>query len=196
MDMRTANNIKNEIFRGSIMKELSLNILDIAQNSVKAGAKNISIRIAEDKADDTLTISITDDGCGMDEETLRKVTDPFYTTRTTRKVGLGIPFFNLEAKQTGGDFKITSQVGKGTKVTASFKPSSVDMTPLGDIISTILTLIQGSPDIDFLFRHTAARLDVELDTKQLREVLGDDVALSSPEVLEWIKNYLNEAYGN
>lgn len=178
------------------MKELSLNILDIAQNSVKAGAKNIGVRITEDRVSDTLTITITDDGCGMDEETLRRVTDPFYTTRTTRKVGLGIPFFSLQAKQTGGDFNITSQKGRGTEVTASFKPSSVDMTPLGDIISTVLTLIQGSPDIDFLFRHTAPDLQVELDTKQLREVLGEEVPLYSPEVLEWIKSYLNEAYGN
>ena len=139
------------------MKELSLNILDIVENSTKAKAELVKIEIFE--SDELLSITITDDGTGMDEETLRSVTDPFYTTRTTRKVGMGIPLFRLAAQQTGGEFSIGSthvDVDKrnhGTEVHALFNKTHIDFTPLGDIISTITTLIQGHPNVDFLFNH-------------------------------------------
>ena len=136
------------------MKEISLNILDIADNSVKAGATLTEIYV--DEAGDKLTLTIKDDGCGMNEETVKSVTDPFYTTRKTRKVGLGIPLLKLACEQTGGWLSITSSVDEdthGTTVTAVFFKNHIDFTPLGDVISSIVTLIQGHPDTDFLFRH-------------------------------------------
>ena len=137
------------------MKELSLNILDIAMNSVKAGAQHLAIELAE--ADNELTITIRDDGCGMSEEVVRRLSDPFYTTRTTRKVGMGVPFYLLAAEQTGGRVHIDSVPAPdprhGTVVTAVFRTDHIDFTPLGDIISTVTTLIHGYPDIDLTFIH-------------------------------------------
>ena len=179
------------------MKELSLNILDVAENSVKAGATLTQILLTEDG--DTLTLEIVDDGCGMDEDTVRSVTDPFYTTRTTRKVGMGIPLLKLAAEQTEGSLTIESVTEEadpenhGTHVTATFDMGHIDFTPLGDVSSSILTLIQGHPDTDFLFRHEKNGSSVELDTRQLREVL-EDVPLNSYDVLEWIGAYLCEQY--
>ena len=175
------------------MKELSLNILDVAENSVKAGATFTEIRINE--TDNELVISIKDDGCGMSEETLRSVTNPFYTTRTTRKVGLGIPFFKLAAEQTGGRLEIASDTGEfhGTTVTAYFYKNHLDFTPLGDVTSSIITLIQGHPDVNFLFVHTTGDKEIRLDTRELRSVL-EGVPLDTYEVLAWIKSYLEEQY--
>lgn len=179
------------------MKELSLNILDIAKNSVKARAKNILIKLAE--TDETLTLTIQDDGCGMSKETVENVMNPFYTTRTTRKVGLGVPLLKLAAEQTGGGIKIQSVSEKddpenhGTAVTAEFYKNHLDFTPLGDVISTVTALIQGSPDIEWQFVHQTNGGSVELDTKELRAVLGD-VPLDTYEVIKWIEDYLKEGY--
>ena len=176
------------------MKEISLNILDIAENSVKAGAKLTEITV--DENNEMLTVTITDDGCGMDEETLQSVTDPFYTTRTTRNVGLGIPLLKMEAEQTGGSFSISSSIGEedhGTKVCAAFFKNHLDFTPLGDVISSVTTLIQGHPDIDFSFSHRIKEKEVSLDTRQIREIL-EDVPLNSYEVIKWIEEYLKEQY--
>ena len=178
------------------MKELSLNVLDIAMNSVKAGSTLISIGIEEN--DTEMVITITDNGCGMDEDMLKRVTDPFCTSRTTRKVGLGIPFYKLAAEQTGGTLEIVSKVREkdgdisGTKVTASFMKNHIDCLPLGDIISTICTLIQGSPDIDFEFSHKYNN-EVYLSTAEMRQILGD-IPLNSPDVLVWVREFLNEQY--
>ena len=175
------------------MKELSLNILDITENSVKAGATLTEISITEEE--DSLVITIKDDGCGMSEDTVRSVTDPFYTTRTTRKVGLGIPLFKLAAEQTGGHLEIISTTGEshGTTVTAYFNKNHLDFTPLGDVISSIITLIQGHPDTDFLFSHRIGDKEILLDTRELRAVL-EDVPLNTYEVLEWIRENLEEQY--
>lgn len=179
------------------MKELSLNILDIAENSLKAGASLTEIRLVE--TDDALTISISDNGTGMTKEVLQTVRNPFYTTRTTRKVGMGIPLFKMAAEQTGGELKISSKhIGEypdnhGTVVTASFNKNHIDYTPLGDVVSTVITLIQGHPDSDFMFIHLLPDKEVSLDTRQLREVLGD-VSLGTYEVISWIREYLLEQY--
>ena len=178
------------------MKELSLNILDLTQNSITASAKNIKIEIVEKNDEKTMLIRISDDGAGMSEETLKKVTDPFYTSRTTRKVGLGIPLFKMQAEMTGGSFEIASKTGEGTVLCAIFKTDSLDFIPLGDIISTLCVLISGSPEIDFNFSHIVDDNNIELDTVQLKEVLGQDVSLAEPEVIEWIKGYLKENYGD
>ena len=176
------------------MKEISLNILDITENSVKAGATLTEIYV--DEVGDTLTLTIKDDGCGMTEETVKSVTDPFYTTRTTRKVGLGIPLLKLACEQTGGSLSIISSVDDdthGTTVTAVFFKNHIDFTPLGDVISSIVTLIQGHPNTDFLFRHSTERGTVELDTREIRAVL-DDVPLDTYEVILWIRDNLEEQY--
>ena len=176
------------------MKEISLNILDIAENSVKAGATLTEIVL--DETDETVSLIIKDDGCGMKEETVKEVIDPFYTTRTTRKVGLGIPLLKLACEQTGGSFHITSSTAKdthGTTVTAIFNKNHIDFTPLGDVVSSITTLIQGHPDTDFLFEHKKKNGEVKLDTRALREIL-EDVPLNSYEVIKWVEEYLNEQY--
>ena len=151
------------------MRELSLNVMDIVQNSVRAGASLITVQVAESKKHDTLTITITDNGCGMSAEQVKSVIDPFFTTRTTRKVGLGVPLFKMEAEMTGGSFQIDSEEGKGTKVTAVFRPSHVDMIPLGDIASVIHLLITCNPELDFLFTHSVEEKEITLDTRTLRE---------------------------
>lgn len=179
------------------MKELSLNILDIAENSVKAGAALTEITVEE--TDDMLTVTISDNGCGMTEETLKTVTNPFYTTRTTRKVGMGLPLLKLEAEQTGGSVTVVSRHkdeypdSHGTVVTAVFHKNHIDFTPLGDVKSSIVTLIQGHPDTDFLFVHNMPQGAARLDTRELREVLGD-VPLNTYEVIKWIEEFLNEQY--
>ena len=179
------------------MKELSLNILDITENSVKAKATLTEISI--DETEEKLILTIKDDGCGMTEETLKTVTDPFYTTRTTRKVGMGIPLLKLEAELTGGGLEITSKhiseypEEHGTVVTATFYKNHIDYTPLGDVVASITTLIQGHPDTDFLFTHKTDKFEVSLDTRELRIVL-EDVPLNTYEVIKWIEENLNEQY--
>lgn len=173
------------------MRELSLNVMDVAQNSVRAQASLVYITVTESDKEDNLTISIRDNGCGMTDEQVQQVIDPFFTTRTTRKVGLGVPLFKLSAEQTGGSFDITSKVGEGTVTTASYVKSSVDMTPLGDINDTVKILIQCNPDIDFVFTHSTDLSSFTLDTRELREILAG-VPLDTPDVLEWIAQFLEE----
>ena len=182
------------------MKELSLNILDIAQNSIAAHAGHIGIALIED-GNGILTMTVCDDGCGMSPETLRRVTDPFCTTRTTRKVGMGIPLLRLAAEQTGGSLAIESTsedddpIGHGTVLRATFDTRHIDMTPLGDVVPTLTALIQGHPEIDYVFEHDTPRFRVHLDTRELRAVLGG-VSLDNIEVLHWIGDYLREQYGD
>jgi signal transduction histidine kinase len=179
------------------MKDLSLNLLDIAENSVKAGASLTQLLITEQ--DGVLTFRVVDDGCGMTEEVLRGVTDPFYTTRTTRKVGLGLPLLRMAAEQTGGTMTVESRHkdaypdSHGTVVTAVFHTDHIDCPPVGDLVATVTTLIQGHPDTDFYFRHTTDTVQVELDTRQLRDILGE-VSLAEYEVLQCITGFLREQY--
>ena len=173
------------------MRDLSLNVMDVAQNSVRAEADLVTVKVEESDKDDFLTITIADNGCGMTQEQVQQVIDPFFTTRTTRKVGLGVPLFKLSAEQTGGSFDIQSEKGVGTTTTATYVKSHVDMTPLGDINDTMKILIQCNPEIDFIFIHSTDNGSFTLDTRELREVLGD-VSLDTPDVLEWIADYLEE----
>ena len=174
-----------------MMPELSLNILDVTQNSVTAGANLIKINISASTADDRLTISISDNGCGMTEEQVKNVTDPFFTSRTTRKVGLGIPFFKMAAELTGGGFRIESKVGEGTTTTAVFGLSSIDRMPLGDLPGTMTALIGPSPEIDFVLTMDFDGKGFVMDTRQFREILGG-ISLSEPEVLTYIRDYVKE----
>ncbi len=180
------------------MKELSLNVLDIAKNSVKAGATLIAITLIEEGG--WLTLTIADNGCGMTPEVVEAVSNPFYTTRTTRKVGMGIPLLTLAAEQTGGSVTITSRHASiapddhGTEVVARFDTRHIDCTPLGDLPATIQTLIMGSPEIDFAFLHRTESRTVALDTREMRAILGEAVPLDTFEVLEWILESLREQY--
>ena len=178
------------------MKELSLNILDVAKNSVSAGAKNIKISLLTDE-NGWLTLTIEDDGCGMSDQMVKTVTDPFCTTRTTRKVGMGLPLLKLSAEQTGGALTLESSIdaqAHGTKLAATFNTRSIDFTPIGDIVSTVCILIAGSPEIDFIFSDVSEKGEVMLRTSEIREALGGDISLAEPEVQAWIKEYLKEQY--
>lgn len=179
------------------MKELSLYILDITMNSVRAGASDIGITLTE--KDHVLDMYITDNGCGMTKEQVDKLSNPFFTTRTTRKVGLGVPFLRMLAEMTGGSVSIKSVPESesdehGTEVHAVFHTDHIDFVPLGNIVETVITLIQGSPDVDFVFLHETEGGQVRLSVPEIRQILGEEVPLSSFEVLDWIKGYLTEQY--
>lgn len=178
------------------MKELSLNILDIAKNSVSAKADTIRIALIE--TDDNLIMEISDNGCGMKKDFLKTVSNPFSTTRTTRKVGMGIPLLKLAAEQCKGTFSIESvheseSVNHGTVIKAEFNKKHIDYTPLGDIVSTVVTLIQGNSEIRWIFTHEKNGKEIKLDTDELKAVLGD-VPVNNTEVLLWIKEYLIQMY--
>ncbi len=174
-----------------MMTEISLNILDVAENSVKAKASLITIDVSVSFSENLLTVVIGDNGSGMNEEQVKSVVDPFYTTRTTRKVGLGVPFFKSAAELTGGSFSISSKLGEGTTVSASFVLDSVDRMPLGDICATIHTLVTMHEEIDFLFTYKVEGEGFSLDTREFREILGD-ISFKSPEVSSYIRDFLKE----
>lgn len=173
------------------MTEISLNILDIAENSIRAEASLIHIEVLADIKGDTLTVGIKDNGKGMTKEQVANCMDPFFTTRTTRKVGLGIPFFRMAAIATEGEFVISSEVGTGTDVKAVFRLSHIDRMPLGDINSTIYTLIAFNTNIEFIFSYSYDERQFILDTREFKEILNG-VPLDSPEVLKYLKEYLDE----
>ena len=178
------------------MEEFSLYVLDITMNSVRAGATEIGVSLEE--KDGMLTFTVTDNGCGMKREQVEKLCDPFFTTRKTRRVGLGIPFLTMLAEMTGGFVKITSvsetvSDDHGTTIEARFGKNHIDFVPLGDIIETVKTLIQGSPEVNFTFIHEKESGEVRLSCAELREILGD-ISLAEPEILTWIGENLREQY--
>lgn len=168
------------------MEDLSLHILDIAENSISAGANRIEIRILEDIKKDFFSMEIKDNGKGMSQEVLEKVTDPFFTTRTTRKVGMGLSLLSQSAKEAGGDLSIISNEGKGTTVYTYFKHSHIDRKPLGNIVDTLIVLIFGNPNIDFFYGHKRNNNTYFIDTKEIKLGLGG-VPISSSVVIEIIK---------
>ena len=173
------------------MKELSLHILDLVQNSLRAEATCIPISVKDSVSQDVLEITIEDDGHGMDAALLAKVTEPFTTTRTTRQMGMGIPLFQMAVEQTGGTFHIESTPGQGTTLRAAFVRSHIDTPPLGDMVETLITLVQGTPDVDFLYRYETDTQSFQFDTREIREIL-EDVPLNEPDVLLWIRGHLEE----
>ena len=180
------------------MEEFSLYVLDIVMNSVRAGADKIDVTLIEDGG--KLIFSVGDNGCGMTKDQLDRLTDPFFTTRKTRGVGLGVPFLKMLAEGTGGSLSVESTPasespdGHGTTLTATFGADHIDFIPMGDVAETFVTLIQGNPDVDFTFVHKKEGGEVRLSCAELRAVLGDGISLSDFEVLEWIRGYLAEAY--
>ncbi|HHU92194.1 MAG TPA: ATP-binding protein [Halanaerobiaceae bacterium] len=180
------------------MRELSLHILDIVQNSISATASLINIYINENLEGDLLTIKIRDNGRGIPEEQLLHITDPFYTTRTTREVGLGLSLFRQTARRSGGGLEIKSQIGAGTEVTAFFAHSHIDRPPMGDIKGTLLTLIALNPDLDFTYQHLYRDREFFLDTRVIKEEL-EGIEINQQAVLDWlgefIKKGLEDLYG-
>jgi len=173
------------------MRELSLHILDIAENSIRAGAKNVAITITEDPAQDLLCIEVDDDGCGMSEEDQRLALDPFYTTKTVRRVGLGLPLLAQAAQRAGGTFRLLSTKGKGTRVTATFGLSHIDRQPLGDMVGTMVSLIAGNPEADFVYTHAYGGRHFTLDTREIRANI-DEVPINHPDILHFIREHIEE----
>ncbi|MGI6021267.1 MAG: ATP-binding protein [Lachnospiraceae bacterium] len=174
-----------------MMPEIAMSILDVAENSTRAEASLVRIEIDINTASDRMKLIIADDGCGMTQEQVERVTDPFFTTRTTRKVGLGVPFLKQACEAANGEFTIDSKKGEGTEVTAVFEYSNIDRMPIGDLCGTIQQLIVYHPEIDFLFRYSYDGNEFVLDTRQMREILGG-IPLDLPEVAAYILDYLEE----
>ena len=173
------------------MLELALHVLDIAENSSRARSSLIEITIVEDLERDIFSLEIKDNGQGMDAQTMEKALDPFYTTKKVRRIGLGLPMLKQAANTAQGRFSLQSQVGKGTVVHAEFKHSHIDRQPLGDIAGVITMLILGNPDIDIIYTHRKDGNTYILDTRELREGLGD-VPLNNMEVLNLIRDNIKE----
>ena len=167
-----------------------MHILDVAENSIRAEATLVEITVSVQPDEDRLTVLIKDNGCGMDAEQLRHVQDPFFTTRTTRKIGLGVPFFKQAAESTGGTFRIESEKGKGTTVEAVFTLSHIDRMPLGDITATVHTLIVFNERTDFLYTYRYKDRQFILDTRQMRKIVGEEVSFAEREISVFIKEYL------
>lgn len=173
------------------MEDLSLHILDIAENSINAGAKNIKIRIIENTKKDILRIEIIDNGKGMEPETKNKATDPFYTSRTTRKVGLGLPMLREAAEAANGQVEIDSRLGLGTIVTANFQRSHIDRKPIGNIAETLVALIAGNPNTEITYIEKSNSKKFIFDSSEIKNRIKDG-QINSPDVLIFIKKYIND----
>ncbi len=173
------------------MKTLALNILDIVQNSVRAASDLIVIETDESAATDCYVITITDNGSGIPENILANITDPFVTTRTKRRFGLGLSLLKYHAELTGGGLEISSIKGKGTKVTARFSYSHIDRQPMGDIAGVIIILVAANPHIDFSYRHRTDKGEYLFSTREAREVLGEN-ELNDRSLLTDLRQMINE----
>ena len=173
------------------MRDLSMHVLDIVQNSIKAGAKLIVVSFVRN-AEGILTFTVKDDGCGMSPEFLARVTDPFTTTRTTRRVGLGIPMLKQSAEAAGGAFSLESELGKGTVISASFDLRNIDCIPMGELCDSLFTLVLLNPDTpEFVFTAQSPEAEAEFDTRIVRQALGG-ISLNEPDVSAWIKESIDE----
>ena len=178
------------------MNELSLYILDITQNSITADSKNVHLTITRSIKQNLLIIEIVDDGRGMDEETVKKVVDPFFTTRTTRKVGLGIPLFKELCELCEGNLTIDSKVGVGTLIKATFKLDSIDLPPLGNLVDTLYILITNPQNVEIYYREVVEEIDgaireFSFSTVEMKEAL-DGMSLNEPFVMEWFKDFVRD----
>ena len=149
------------------MEDLSLHVLDIAENAVAAGARRVDIRVTEDEKKDVLTIEIEDDGKGMSQQELEAATDPFFTTKRGKRVGLGLALFSQAAAESEGKLEITSEPGRGAVVKATFKRSHIDRKPLGDMSQTLTALIAGHPGVRFTYAYRKGKTESRLDTAEM-----------------------------
>ncbi len=177
------------------MRELSLHILDLVQNSLEAGANIIKLEIIEDLSADVLLIRVADNGRGMDEKLRQLVIDPFVTTRMTRRVGLGLPLMEMSTKRCDGYLKIESTPGQGTIIEASYRHHHLDRPPLGDIVETIKTILVANPTLDFLYRHTVNDRIFSISSRELADIL-DGVSITQPDILIWLHKYLSDHIAN
>ena len=173
------------------MEDLSLHILDLVENAIAAKAKKIEISIQEDPEEDCLVIEIKDDGMGMDQEVSQKATDPFFTTRSSRRVGLGLSLMAQAARDAGGGLRIESELEKGTKVVTTFQYHHIDRKPLGDMMETMTTLLLGHPELEISYIHQKDGRSYELSSQMLRERFKNQ-SLSHPEVIQWLRKHLKE----
>ncbi len=173
------------------MKDIALHILDVANNSVSARATLVEIVVDEQPVENTFTLIIKDNGKGMSPEIVEKVTDPFYTTRTTRKVGMGVPLLKQNAEQTGGYLAIESIEGKGTTLKAVFQHNNIDRPPLGDIAGVMTILITGNPKIDFLCTLKIQNKTITFDTREIKEAL-EGVSINNPQIVKYLKEMFEE----
>jgi hypothetical protein len=172
------------------MEELALHILDLVQNSIEANATLVEIILREDTQANTLTLEIRDNGRGMDEQQVAQVGDPFFTTRTTRKVGLGIPLLKVAAEQAGGWLEIYSAKGRGTTVRASFSHDHIDRAPIGNMADTLVALFSTHQTLDITYCHELNGESFCLDSRELREICGD--SLGHPKIIQWLREYVAE----
>ncbi|MBS3818230.1 ATP-binding protein [bacterium] len=177
------------------MEDLSLHILDVAENSIRAQAKKITIKIQENRSKDLLSLDICDNGEGMDQKTLQKAVDPFFSTQKSRRFGLGLSLLSQAAQMANGHFSIQSQPGKGTKLRATFQISHLDTKPLGNIPETLTTLMMGHPEVDFQYEHKINHSKYSLDTQNIKSQLKE-IPLNSPKVLNKIKKNIKEELDN
>jgi anti-sigma regulatory factor (Ser/Thr protein kinase) len=173
------------------MKNLSLHIMDILQNSIRAGASEITLNIEENMAENTYRITFTDNGCGMDEAMVERVVDPFFTTRTVRKVGLGLPLLKQNCEQTGGSLRIVSKVGEGTQVEAVFTHNHIDRPATGDIAGTVVLTASSHPDIRFIYHHQKDGQPYTFDTEEVKEAL-DGLSIQQPEIIRYLREMIEE----
>jgi len=171
------------------MEDISLHILDVAENGIRAGARLLKITITEDMQNDLLTITIQDNGRGMEPDFLKSVLDPFVTTRTTRTVGLGLSLFQQSAREAEGDLVVESGLGVGTTVKVRMRHGHIDRKPMGNMAETMLSLIEGNPEVDFVYTHTKNGREYVLDTRSIREEL-EEISMNSPAVIDIIKQDL------
>ena len=174
------------------MREISLHIMDIIENGLDAEASLIELSIVEERKEKVLRIMIKDNGRGIPDSMLEQITDPFVTTRTTRRVGLGLSLFKESAKRCGGEFDISSKQGEGTVVRASFRTDHMDTPPLGDMAGSLTSLIMTHPEVDFVYTHEADGNEFELDTRQIKKEL-DDVPIYHPEVMTYLARSIRES---
>ena len=173
------------------MEDLSLHILDIVENAISAKAKIIEILVMEEPGEDRLTIEIRDDGIGMDEEVSQKAVDPFFTTRSSRKVGLGLSLMAQAAQEAGGSLRIESTLGKGTRVIATFQYHHIDRKPLGSMVETMMTLLLGNPELEIFYTHQKEGKSYVLSSSWLKNRFKDR-SLIDPEIIQWVKTHLKE----
>jgi hypothetical protein len=172
------------------LRELSLHLIDVAENGIAAGADLITIKVSEREKDNLMEITIADNGRGIPSDLLEKVADPFFTTKTTRRIGLGLSLFKEASARCEGEFHITSEEGKGAEVSASFRLDHIDLAPAGDIAGSISCLIMGNPGVDFLYVHEINGDSFSIDTRDIRKELGG-VPINTPEIIRWIINTIN-----
>jgi hypothetical protein len=171
------------------LREISLHIIDIAENGIAADADLITIKISESTANNLLEVTVADNGTGISPELIDKVTDPFFTTKKTRRIGLGLSLFKEAAERCGGEFSIRSEAGKGTKIFASFTLDHLDLAPIGDLAGSVMCLIMGNPGVDFVYEYEYNKKSFSLDTREIKKEL-DGVPVNRPEVLRYISDMI------